>query len=87
MYCLLTNAGTPNNIKCRYPIIITIEEEGGFSALNDYVVSEPAFAAAAEPVSPIVPIAPPEALLSGGGVQGRGGSDSLHPVSHNLEGD
>ena len=38
--------------------MITVEEEKGFSAFNDYVVSEPAFAAAAEPVSPIVPFAP-----------------------------
>ena len=50
--------------------MITVEEEGGISAFNGYVVSEPAFAASAELVSPTVTVAPPEALLSGGGVQG-----------------
>ena len=73
MYCLPTNAGTPNNIKCRYTIIITVEEEGGFSAFNNYVVSEPAFAAAVKPVSLIVPVAPQrpccwEEEYRGGGV-------------------
>ena len=68
MYFLLANAGTINNIKCRYPIMITVEEEGGISVFNDCVVSEPAFAVAAEPVSPTVPVAPPEALVLGGGL-------------------